>query len=264
MVYSSPLDYLPMWLFFVATTIIVFVAVECGYRLGRFRRTSSPETDAPVGSMVGATLGLLAFILAFTFGLAASRFDERRHVVLDEANAIGTTYLRARLLAEPHGAEIRRLLRQYVELRLQAVQQQRVEQLMPEIDKLHRQLWSEAEAAARMDRSNITGLFIQSLNETIDLHATRLMVGMRSRIPLIIWGTLYAVAFLAMATMGYQGGLSGTRRSIAALAVVTIFSIVIFLIMDLDRPLEGHLNTSQQPMVDLQLSMEADAAAAVK
>ena len=160
MIYSSPLDHLPMWLFFVATNIVVFVAVECGYRLGKFRRSHSAETDAPVGSMVGATLGLLAFILAFTFGLAASRFDERRHVVLNEANAIGTTYLRAGLLAEPHGTEIRRLLREYVDLRLQAVQQQRIELLMPDIEKLHRQLWSEAEAAAAKDRSDIAGLFI--------------------------------------------------------------------------------------------------------
>lgn len=260
MVYTSPLDYLPTWLIFVTTIIVVLVAVEIGYQLGKYRRTHSPETDAPVGAMVGATLGLLAFILAFTFGLAASRFDERRHTVLDEANAIGTAYLRAGLLAEPHRTEIRRLLREYVDHRLGAIQQARIEESLLEAAKLHNQLWSQTEAAAQKDRSVIAGLFIQSLNQMIDLHATRLMVGLRSRIPMIVWGSLYAVAILAMATMGYQEGLSSKRRSIASLAVVVIFSIVMFLVVDLDRPMEGQLRTSQQPLVDLRQSMAADAA----
>ena len=79
-------------------------SVECGYRLGKYRRSRhEQEKEAPLGTMVGATLGLLAFILAFTFGLAAARFDTRRQVLLDEANAIGTTYLRAGIL--PEGAK---------------------------------------------------------------------------------------------------------------------------------------------------------------
>lgn len=258
MIHASPLDDLPLWLIFVATIVIVFGAVEIGYQLGKLRRAHAPETDAPVGAMVGATLGLLAFILAFTFGLAASRFDERRHTVLDEANAIGTTYLRAGMLEEPQRTAIRRLLREYVDLRLKAVETGKIEQLLPESGMLQSQLWSQAEATAAKDRSVITGLFVQSLNQMIDLHATRLMVGLRSRIPLMIWGALYSVALLAMATMGYQEGLSGTRRSIASLAVVIIFSIVMFLIVDLDRPLEGQLRTSQQSLIDLQQSMAAD------
>ncbi|MGD9635129.1 MAG: hypothetical protein AB7G28_01550 [Pirellulales bacterium] len=264
MIYNSPLDYLPLWMMFVATVGVVLVAVEIGYQLGRYRRTHAPETDAPVGAMVGATLGLLAFILAFTFGLAASRFDERRRTVLDEANAIGTTYLRAGTLDEPERTETRRLLREYVDLRLSAIEQGKIEPLLPESARLHNQLWSQAEAAARKDRSDVTGLFLESLNQTIDLHATRLMVGLRSRIPLTIWGALYSVALLTMATMGYQEGLSGTRRSIASLAVVIIFSIVMLLIVDLDRPLEGQLRTSQQPLIDLQKSMAADIAGAAK
>lgn len=259
MIYTSPLDYLPSWLIFVATVVAVTVALECGYQLGKYRRAHAPETDAPVGAMVGATLGLLAFILAFTFGLAASRFDERRHVVLDEANAIRTSYLRAGTLADPERSEIRRLLCEYVDLRLTAIERAQIEQSLPQSDKLQSQLWSQAEAAAAKDRSDVTGLFIESLNQMIDLHATRLMVGMRSRIPPIIWSALYSVALLAMATLGYQEGLSGTRRSIASLAVVVVFSIVMFLIVDLDRPLEGQLRTSQQPLIDLQHSMAADA-----
>ena len=87
-------DPLPVWLLLLGTVVVVFCSVELGFRLARYRKQhSGEENNGPVGGMVGATLGLLAFMLAFTFGLAASRFDDRRQVVLDEANAIGTTYL---------------------------------------------------------------------------------------------------------------------------------------------------------------------------
>src|SRR5499427_2024896 len=116
------LDSLPLWGLFVVILLVVLLSVEFGYRLGKYRRSrSEQEKEAPVGTMVGATLGLLAFILAFTFGLAAARFDTRRQVLLEEANAIGTTYLRAGILPE-RGQEIRTLLRDYVAARLEAVQ----------------------------------------------------------------------------------------------------------------------------------------------
>ncbi len=96
---SGPLDYLPVWGLFGATVVVVLLAIEGGHRLGQFRRRrSEEEKEAPVVGIVGATLGLLGFVLAFTFGLAASRFNDRRQIVVEEANAIGTTYLRAGLL----------------------------------------------------------------------------------------------------------------------------------------------------------------------
>src|ERR1051326_4966736 len=93
---AGPIDVLPLWGLFIVILLVVLLAVEFGYRLGKYRRSHhETEKEAPLGTMVGATLGLLAFVLAFTFGLAAQRFDMRRQVLLDEANAIGTTYLRA-------------------------------------------------------------------------------------------------------------------------------------------------------------------------
>ena len=110
----SALDAIPLWALFILTLFLVLLSIEGGYRLGRYRLTRSEhEKEAPVGAMVAAMLGLLAFMLAFTFGLAAQRFDTRRQVLLDEANAIGTTYLRAAMLPE-RGEELRSLLRKYV------------------------------------------------------------------------------------------------------------------------------------------------------
>ena len=208
-----------------------------------------------MGAIVAAGLGLLAFLLAFTFGMAASRFDTRRGLVLDEANAIGTTYLRAALLPEPHRTEIRTLLRDYVDLRLEAVQPGMTVPARERSEELQSRLWAQAVVVAEKQPTPITGLFIQSLNEVIDLHAKRVTMGLRNRIPLTIWVALYSTAILAMAGVGYYSGLSSTTRSLATLALAIAFSGILCLIADLDRPQEGLLKVSQQAMVDLRKSL---------
>lgn len=146
---NGPLDALPLWGLFIVILLVVPLSVEFGYRLGKYRRSrSEQEKEAPVGTMVGATLGLLAFILAFTFGLAAARFDARRQVLLDEANAIGTTYLRAGILPE-RGEQIRALLRDYVDARLEAVRSGNVAEGIRRSENIQQQLWSQAESVVR-------------------------------------------------------------------------------------------------------------------
>jgi hypothetical protein len=252
------LDPFPLWVLFPVTVAVTLISVELGYRVARYRRQrTQEEKEAPIGSMVGATLGLLAFMLAFTFGMAANRFEDRRQVLLSEANAIGTTYLRAAMLPEPMRTEIRNLLREYVDVRLEGTQPGKVDQAISKSEGLHDRLWSQAVVAAEKDRSPITGLFIQSLNELIDLHAKRVMAGLRSRVPGPIWIGLYVLAILSMAAMGYHEGLTSSKRSVAVVAVVLAFSAVLILIADLDRPGQGWLRVSQQSMIDLRNSMSA-------
>lgn len=259
------LDSLPVWGLFALTLLIVFCSVELGLFLGRYRRRrTEQEKDGPVGAIVGATLGLLAFMLAFTFGLAASRFDARRVAVLDEANAIGTTYLRAGMLPPPNAAACRKLLREYVDVRLEAANAGALPKALAESSDLHNALWKQAEAAAADDpRSVPTGLFIQSLNEVIDLHAKRVMVALHSRVPELVWVALYFIAALSMASLGYHQGLSGSRRSLAVWALALTFSSVIILIVVLDRPQEGVLRVSQSALTDLRDSIkQTDSAPA--
>src|SRR5215510_8336224 len=142
---NAPLDALPLWGLFVAILVVVLLSVECGYRLGKYRRSRhEQEKEAPLGTMVGATLGLLAFILAFTFGLAANRFDTRRQVLLNEANAIGTTYLRAGMLPE-RGQQVRDLLRDYVAARLEAVQPGNLAGGIRRSEDIQQRIWTETE-----------------------------------------------------------------------------------------------------------------------
>jgi hypothetical protein len=252
------LDRLPLWALFLATLALVLFSVETGYRPGRRRQRQTPtEKESSVGAMVGATLGLLAFILAFTFGLAANRFEARRQVIVDEANAIGTTFLRAALLTEPERTEARRLLRQYTEVRIKGVRPDLLEQAVSESTGLHARLCAQAVAAGAKDaRSVPTGLFIQSLSVLIDTHSKRILIGVRNRIPAALWGALFFIALLSMAQLGYHEGLTSPRRSPAALALVLTFSAVMILIADLDRRSEGLLRVSQQSMLDLRESLE--------
>ena len=254
---SGLLDALPLWGLFLAILLLVLLSVEGGYRLGIYRRSrSEEEKEAPVGAMVGATLGLLAFMLAFTFGAAATRRDTRRQVLLEEANAIGTTYLRAGMLPDRRD-DIRTLLRDYVDVRLEAVRSGHMTEGIGRSERLQDQLWAQAVAIGETHPTSIVvGLFVQSLNEVIDLHAKRVTASLRNRIPGAIWVALFAVTVLSLATMGYYAGLSRTSRSLAALAVACTFSVVIGLIADLDRSQEGVLKVSQQALMDLQQSMQ--------
>jgi len=253
------LDGLPLWGLFIVALVVILLSIEGGHRLGQWRRLrTEEEKEAPVGAAVAAALGLLAFLIAFTFGLAASRFETRRTVLLDEANSIGTTYLRAGMLREPHRTSVRRLLREYVDSRLAAADASKFEGEVQRAEALHTKLWSEAVAVAESDpHSIVIGLFIQSLNETIDLHSKRLNAARRSRIPPTIWYALFAMAVISLAGMGYHSGLAKTCRSPVLAAVALLFAITIWLIADLDRPQEGSIRVSQRPMIDLKNSIAA-------
>lgn len=255
---SPPLDILPLWALFLLLLLGNLLLAECGFRLGRLRaRRTLKESAATVGAIVAAELGLLAFLLAFSFGIAASRFDWRRHVLLDEANAIGTSYLRAAMLPDGSGASIRDLLREYTDVRLGATTGIPVEQVLRRSEKIHQQLWTDAVAAAGRDPWSVpTGLFIESINEVIDLHATRVMAALGNRMPLPVWVVLFVVGFLSFFTMGYQGGLTREGRSPSAIVLAVSLVCVIWLIADLDRPSEGFLRVRQSPMVDVQKMMQ--------
>jgi hypothetical protein len=252
---NEPLDIIPLWALLIGIMLIVLLSVEGGYRVGRARGRQGHEMETPVGEMVASTLGLLAFILAFTFGLAASRFDAKRQLVVDEANAIGTTYLRAEMLPERRD-DIRALLREYVNVRIQAIDPGKLAESIRHSEDIQNRLWAmSVPIAAKNPNSIIVGLYIQSLNDVIDLHTKRLTAAVRNRIPFAIWAALYAISIFSFAAMGYHSGLTGTIRSLVIIVVAFTFSVVIVLIADLDRSQEGVLKVSPQALIDLRQSM---------
>jgi len=238
--------------FYAITAAIVLLSSEAGWRLGDYkRRRPQHEREAPVGAVVGAMLGLLAFLLAFTFGMAASRYDTRKQLVLQEANAIGTAYLRAEILPEPERSESRNLLREYAALRMKGVTSLMTPEVMAQSGALHDRLWAQAVAVAEKDVDpQLRALFVQSINEVIDLDETRLTAG-RNRIPDIIWLSLYSVTILTMAALGYEFGLKAERSWPVTLLLTLALMAVLGLIADLDRPQAGFLRASQQALIDL-------------
>jgi hypothetical protein len=251
------LDGIPLWGLFAATVAVVSVSYEGGFRAGRWRsRRPDHEQEVVVRVMVAAMLGLLTFLLAFTFWIAATHFDAVRQAKLNEANAIRMAYLRADLLPEPHRTEIRDLLRGYVDLRLEAIRSGNLEQLISRSEELHSRLWSQAIAAKEKTSSPIfAGYFIQSLNEVIALYTRRVIVGWEFRIPDAIWYVLYAITALAAASIGCHAGLSRASRPLVAASFVLIISVVLVFIADLDHPLRGVLRVSQQVLIDLRRTM---------
>jgi hypothetical protein len=244
---------IPMWGIFIFTFVIILFAFEGGAFLGKKHRlTSEKEDRSPIGSIVAATLGLLAFLLAFTFNIAAIKFDERRELVLSEANAIGTTYLRAGYLADPYQTKIRSLLQEYVFIRLETIKTGKLLEGISKSEELQDALWLHAVAIAKENPDSVVvGLFINSLNEVIDIHAKRVNTGIHIRIPFIIWSALYFITLLAVGSLGYQFGLTRTRYVGITLLLILILSCVISLIIDLDRPQEGFIRVSQQSLIDL-------------
>lgn len=241
------------WAIFIVTLLMLFFAFAGGVFLGKKHQLVGNQDDrAPVGSIVAATLGLLAFLLAFTFGIAATKFEERRILVIDEANAIGTTYLRAEYLPETYQTEIEKLLKEYVFIRLEALKPGKLAQGIKRSEELQEKLWAQAVAVAKQNpNSVVVGLFIKSLNEAIDLHTKRVSIGVHFRLPIIIWSVLYFVTILAIGSLGYQIGLFHARYIGITLLLILTFSSVLILIVDLDRPQEGFIKINQQPLIDL-------------
>lgn len=254
---TEVLDRLPLWAVFFASLLITFLSIELGFLLGRRRQGRlTGEEKIITGPVVAAAFSLLAFMLAMTFGAVESRFSEIKHVALDEANAIGTAFIRADLLPDAERAEVRQLLQDYVDLRIDAVESNAEVQVKKAIDaseKLQGDLWSRATAIADQRPTPISALFVQSLNEVIDIHAKRITLVHHYRLPGTIWMVLYGLAILAMAMGGYDTGMSGSRRTVSiTLAAALAFSVVFTLVITLDRP-HQHLSTATQAaMIDLQ------------
>lgn len=247
---------------YFTSILLVLAALACGYlvgrRLGRSRK--GRRDDPSMGSAVAATLGLLAFMLALTFNMTADRFSHRKALLLEEVNAIGTTYLRTDFLRADNRTRARQLLLEYTTLRGFDPHTMTVEDFLRDIrrsEQIQRELWQlvQKELAAGTESVRLRA-FYEPLNQVIDLHTSRLQVGMEYQVPVPIWAALYAITALAVFGIGFQLGVSGSGSKLVALAMAMAFALVILLIADLDRSGEGMLVVDQAPMKNLAGQMK--------
>ena len=256
------LDNVPYWAVYIGLLLLFVLSVEAGYQLGLQRRPSADALNesrkAQASTVLGAMLSLVGFLLAFTFGMAGSQYDARRNLVIDHANAIGTTFLRATYIPEPHRSNSRRLLREYVAHR-HIVDEETSDELMARSEQLEKQLWAEANAVAQEDRSPVVAIFIQSLNEMIDLNAKRGGIVFWTRIPDMLFATLTFLSILVMVLTGYWLGWTARRHVFPTALLIVTYATAFLLVIDLDRPQGGFFRVSQQPMIELSESMHAAA-----
>jgi hypothetical protein len=215
------------------------------------------EAEDQEGYLVSSVLGLLALLLGFTFALAVDRFDARRGFVLEEANAIGRTYLRTQLLDAPHRERLSRLLVEYTDNRLELAHSKEPvpREMLEKNNRLVTQLWQATVAAFPSIKDyDFSSSYIDSMNTVIDLDTSR-KTARRAHVPGTVFVVLGVYAIGTAAVLGYV--LIGFRGRIAAAAVMALFALAFLLIIDIDRATMGTVRESQAPMEWLRNSLQS-------
>lgn len=249
------------WAAYGMGAVLMLVAAQVGHRVGRsWRRRNPEERPLDLLTLEGAVLGLLALMIGFTFSMAMTRHEHRLSGILQEANAIGTAALRAEMLPQPYPGEVKKLLRDYVQVRLDLARSPpsavTLERAVRRSNALQLQIWRYAAMSAAADPHSVSiGLFVRSLNAMIDLQEARLAAG-RNHIPNVVYLLLYAVAATAVGFSGYVAGLANSKGQIPVAIVAVLIAAVIGLIGDFDRSSSGFVIVSQQSMLGLKESLD--------
>jgi Protein of unknown function (DUF4239) len=245
----------------VAVALVLFLlACEAGYRIGlKHHAGVNDPTRSHVNALQATVFGLLALLLAFTVSMALSRYETRKELVLAEANAIGTAALRAALLADAQRSEATALLRQYVDARLAfynaGIDPARLAAAAAETTRLQQALWATAVRTTRDDaRSVPAGLFVQALNDVIDLDTKRAQA-LKDHIPAPVLYLVLATALVALGFLGAGCGLDARRRFGSTALVCLLLALVLAVILDLDRPRRGLIQVSQDSMLGVKASL---------
>ena len=263
-------DLIPIWSLLIGTIALMVLFIEFGFRLGRkAQATAKKAQTSQVRAIMGAGLGLLAFMLAFTFSTAQSHFEARVQNLAEEARIARNAFMQADMMVEPERTQVKELLRDYIELRsvgrlgeIKAIEQNLAEALQIS-EQIQKELWLLAVQAGGHNSKNPTaaernGMLMTSVIALTDIHYTRLHAAVMNRIPLTIWMTLYLMAVLSMVIMGYQAGLTDKRSPVATITLAIAFSAVIILITDLDRPVMSFFEINNQLLIDLNDFMQAE------
>lgn len=251
----------PVWEHWLGILFLLILSYHLGAWLQRrLLRESCTESET---ALVGSALALLAFVIGFTFSIALSRYDERRNLVLAEANAIGTTWLRAGLVAEPVRSEMQQIIIRYTDTRIALFDAREdiaeLRRLQQESQKELAQLWdATTRAVLLIQPAPLAGSLVQAVNETIDLAESRRTTYV-TRIPRPV---IFAVAAFALIAAGLSGFTRGGRRHafLSVFAYVMMASIIA-LIIDLDRPSAGAIQIRPGPLLETRAGMALPAPA---
>jgi hypothetical protein len=239
----------------LALLLGLLLSLESGFRVGRWAKEHrEAPSSGQLGAVQGAILGLLGLLLGFSFAGAAGRFLERQDFIVREANAIGTAFLRADLLNEPHRSNLQSTLAAYVSHRLEVSRtlfRGLSKQAESEIAKFHARIWSAARAGVA-DNPAAAVVVLGPVNDVIDIHSIRMAAG-RKHLPGLVLGLLIGCSALAMAAIGYGCGLSGRRYLLMTGALTILIGTALWTTIDLDYPRSGLIRLNDTPLLDLNL-----------
>lgn len=237
---------------------ILLIGMELGLRLPGWLDRKRDHDDAGGAApeyLLSATLGLLALLLGFTFSLALNRYEARRELVVQESNALGTAWLRAQLLQEPNRAAMSGLLRAYTDVRLRWSEDGTATPDLRPTAALQQKLWAALGTAIRTDPSQqLTRGLMDAMNDSFDLQSAR-TVARRAHIPNEVWAMLLLYSFLAAGMLGHLMSNRPRPHRAATMLLLTLVTLALVLILDVDRPRGGAIRVSQQPMEDFRASI---------
>jgi hypothetical protein len=244
---------------------IIFGATCLGLFLGRYVRHRAEHLREPLGVLQSALLGLVGLVLAFGLALAVGRYESRRTAVVDDANDIGTTYLRAQTLPEPIRTRSLRLLVRYTDTSIRLSQaipmSAKAHQAIADGQKLQRQLWGLAgQALAEAPIASAPRLYVETLNTMIDQQTVRI-AALNNRVPGPVLAVEVIFAAAALGLLAFYLAILG-RGVLPVLLAAGLVCLLLFVTFDLDRPTRGFIKVPATPLTSLRASMELPPAAA--
>ncbi len=234
----------------------VVAAHEIGFWLGSLTRSADEPFDQQIALVRTSTAALVAFLIGFAFSGAASRFIDRADIIVKEANALGTAYLRADTIAEPQRSELKAALKEYTADRVTLLSREgrdQIEPLLAKVDGLHQRMWKSAIDATR-GNAPLMAVVLPPINEVIDLHSMHLALA-RRHLPLPIMTALLATAAIGVGMIGFGNGRIGRRFSLLDSVYGAVLALALWMTIDLDYPGIGIIRVSNLPVVETLAAM---------
>ena len=241
-------------LVFVFSFAVLWLAAKAGaFAAAKLRPATEAEKD-DIERVSNASLTLLALIIGFSFSMAVSRYDQRKNYEEEEANAIGTEYVRADLLPAADAAKVRSLLIQYLDQRLrfyEARQLQSLDEINADTAKLQAQMWSAVQAVARTQPTPSVALAVSGMNDVLNTQGYT-QAAWLNRIPFGAWSLMIGIAICSSLLTGYS---AQTTKGLLFVAMPLLMSIAFFFIADIDSPRRGIIHVIPQNLIILSQSL---------
>jgi len=229
---------------------------EIGYWLGSLSRSADDAFDRQLSLVRASTAAVVAFLIGFAFSGAASRFIERLDIIVKEANALGTAYLRADAITEPQRGELKAALKEYTTDRVTLLSRDgrdQIEPLLAKVSGLHERIWRSA-IKGTQDNAPLMGVVLPPINEVIDMHSVHLAMA-RRHLPVPIMALLLGTAGISVGLLGFGSGRLARRFSLIDSVYGMVLAVALWMTIDLDYPGRGFIGVDNRIVAETLAAM---------